>query len=180
MGIKGPTDNSDRMKCPFRVIRTSSNKGDTRGEVWEMICEASGGEILEALEKIPIACLSCDIPAALTEKYACLYLIPFRVFENDGVQSFYACRWFLTLNPQRIPKNTIWCRGCRYWFPRPDESLIPNKARLSHKALQLFLTPPKREISLRSADTKEDQKDRWYKRIWNALGGLWLGYRLGK
>jgi hypothetical protein len=173
MGIKGPTDKSDWLKCPFRVIQPSLTQGDTQEDTKGMICEAGGGTLLlppgKAGETVPLVCLTCDIPEAITEDYACLYLIPFRIFEGDEAQSYYACQWFLTLNPQKVPKDTVWCRGCPYWFPRPDEFLITNRIRLSHKALQFFLFPPEPKISPRSADSKEDKRNRWYERIWNAL-----------
>ena len=142
MGKKGPTDKSDWLKCPFQEILSSPNQGEILGAEIAIICEAGGGTMLlppkKAGETIPLVCLTCDVPEAIMEDYACMYLIPFRVFEGDEAQSYYACRWFLTLNPKKVPKDTIWCRECPYWFPRPDESLITKRIRLGHTARQLF------------------------------------------
>lgn len=167
MGFKGSKEKSDGLECPFRVIEASLNQGETPGKAGKIICEAGGGKILKTQGehdgKVPMVCLSCDIPAALSDKYACMYLIPFRIFGKDKVQSYYACSWFLTLNPQKVPKDTVWCRGCPYWFPRPDESQLRNRIKLSHKARQLFLSPPE-EIVIIPRD-KIIKPRRWHQRI---------------
>jgi len=177
MECTGQTENWSGLGCPVRVIRPSTNQEGISEEIKDIICEAGGGKFLgtkkQDFEKARTFCSRCDIPSALTGEHACLYLVPFRVFTRDKAQSYYACRWFLTLNPQNVQKDTKWCRGCPYWFPRPFESLIPNQIRLSHKALQLFISPPPK-LKQTSGWRIKIKSRRWYQKIGDALP--WISY----
>ncbi len=151
--------------CPFLTIKRSS-ENNHRGVFEQIICEAGGGFVLGTMSSINEAqkiCHSCDIPISLKFKYACLYLVPFRVFLENHVQSYYGCRWYFSLNPQKAPKNMDWCSGCRFWFPRPGESQIPDQARISQKFLRIFLNPSE-NLDRPTPDLREEER-RWYERL---------------
>jgi len=129
------------LSCPFRTYRPAS-EDDQQGILEEIICEAGGGFILGTTDSVNAAqetCQLCDIPTSLKVYHACLNLVPFRVFEDNHVQSYYGCRWHLSRNPRKIPKNMNWCKICGDWFPRPQESLIPDLIRVSHLFYHIFL-----------------------------------------
>jgi len=150
--------------CPFLAVRPSENN---QQEVFkQIICEAGGGFVLGTTESIAAAqkiCLSCDIPQSLNFRYACLYVVPFRVFQENNIQSYYGCRWYFRLNPQKAPKNMDWCIGCRDWFPRPQRIQVPGQIRMSHKFLRIFLNPAE-NIDRPSPDLREEER-KWYERL---------------
>ncbi len=75
---------------------------------------------------VAAVCRACPMPEALTDRWACLHLRPIRFLEDGQWQSFFSCRWFYRLNPQRQPRSPQeQCHGCPYWFPRPGVALIP-------------------------------------------------------
>ena len=139
--IKEQDDPPALLDCPFRTHRlVSSNQ--RRETIEEIICEAGAGYVLATKDSVNAAqeiCQLCDIPASLNFYHACLNLVPFRVFQNNRVQSRYGCRWHFSRNPQKIPRNVDWCKICGDWFPRPPESLIPDLIRVSHEFYRIFL-----------------------------------------
>ena len=138
-------DNLIWLKCPFRVIRSSTAESPAAESSDDVICEAAGGFILCEAGKGQEAgriCMTCDIPLSLTHRHACLYLAPFHVFEGNQAKSYYGCRWRLDFKPMFFPENIDWCRACRNWFPRPPENLVFHQIEFSHRALELFLSPP--------------------------------------
>lgn len=150
--------------CPFRMYRPASEDHQQRN-FKEIICEAGGGFVLGTTETAAAQklCRSCDIPTSLNLKYACLYVVPFRVFQDNHVQSYYGCRWYFRLNPQKVPKSIDWCMGCRDWFPRPQKFLVPGQIRISRKFRHIFLNPSEsREFS--SVAEAEDKRN-WVERL---------------
>jgi hypothetical protein len=151
--------------CPFLAFRPSS-EDNQQGAFTQIICEAGGGYVLGTTESIASAqkvCLSCDIPMSLNLDYSCLFLVPFRVFHENYVQSYYGCRWYFSLNPRKTPKNTDWCMGCNAWFPRPRKTLVPGLIRVSHKFYRLFLNPS--EIIDRPRPELREERRRWYEKL---------------
>ena len=151
--------------CPFLAYRPAS-EDHQQGVFKQIICEAGGGVVLGTMESITAAqkiCLSCDIPKSLNCRYACLYVVPFRVFQDGHVQSYYGCRWYFRLNPQKVPKNMDWCIGCRDWFPRPQRIQVPGQIRISHKVLRIFLNPA--ENIDRPSPTLREEELKWYERL---------------
>ena len=144
--LQEPHDPFAWRDCPFRLIRHAPAENNLSSEVQHIICEAGNGIVLandvSVANEADIFCQSCDIPRSLKYKHACLYLVPFRVFQDHDVQSYYACRWYLNMAPRNVPKDNDWCRACHNWFPRPAESMISEQIEYSHKALALFLAPP--------------------------------------
>lgn len=152
-------------RCPFLAYRPAS-EGHQKGAFEQIICEAGGGFVLGTTESINVAqkiCISCDIRQSLTFRYACLYVVPFRVFQDSQVQTYYGCRWYFRLNPRNTPKNMDWCMGCRDWFPRPHESLILDRITMSHKFLKIFLNPS--EDGNRPFTPLSEEDKRWYVRL---------------
>jgi hypothetical protein len=107
-----------------------------------VICEAGGGVILgtSSDEKTYSVCLACDIPRSLNKKHTCLFLVPFRVFTEKSIQSYYGCRWSMDIPPRNVPRNNDWCQKCLHWFPWSPDSPLPNIFSYSRKALKRFLT----------------------------------------
>jgi len=142
-------DDSILKPCPFREFLNENEDGSPALKRL-IVCEAAGGHILGSEDQagqIEPVCNHCDIPDAIAYPHACLYLIPFRIFEKDGVQSYYGCRWYMCINPRNVPKDNIWCRGCRDWFPRPPEYMVPRRILKTYEAIELFLNPPKSELT---------------------------------
>ena len=164
INLRGQDNPEVLPNCPFRTYRQVS-EDELQGLCKEIICEAGGGFVLGSAESVNATeiCQACDIPISLNLRYACLYVVPFRIFEDDHVQSYYGCRWYFGLNSQKAPKNMEWCIGCRDWFPRPQKFLVPGQIRASHKFRQIFLNPPKRrEFPMLP---REEDKRQWYERI---------------
>lgn len=150
--------------CPFRSMGRAAEIQS--GFARQVICEAGGGFELgtsESMDAVIKICECCNIPATLNLPHACLFLVPFRIFRHDCVQSYYGCRWYFSINPQNAPKNIDWCRGCRDWFPRPPEYLIPGQISICHKFHRIFLNPPERtdHFSIPS----EPRRIRWHERL---------------
>jgi hypothetical protein len=104
-----------------------------------VICEAGGGFVLGRNGgDADLVCASCDIPHSFNKPYACLFLVPFRVFQKESVRSYYGCRWSLDIPARNVPKNNDWCKGCVHWFPWPPDFPVPNLFKYSRKALELF------------------------------------------
>jgi len=142
MSPNGLPEQWNWRKCPFRVIRTVSGEDHSAcGGEW-VVCEAGGGIVLgeSDADSTDAVCRSCDIPPSLKKRQSCLFVVPFRVFRQNGIQSYYSCRWHLNIPSRNVPKNNDWCRGCLHWFPRPDEALVPNTFDFSRRALELFLS----------------------------------------
>lgn len=157
--------------CPFRgFLNGDGDKGPVIKR--RVVCQAAGGHVLGSEDQagqIASVCNRCDIPDAITAPHACLYLIPFRIFDEGGVQTYYGCRWYMCINPRNVPKDNIWCRGCRDWFPRPPEGLIPRRIEKTLEAIDLFLNPPESEsgYSLRPIENS-----RWHRRVLDQM--LWF------
>jgi len=165
MSMKEEHDHAPLPNCAFLAFRTFSDD-HVNGAFEQIICEAGGGFVLGTTKSIRAAqkvCLSCDIPQSLKRESACLHLVPFRVFQENHVQSYYGCRWYFSLNPQKAPKNTDWCRGCSAWFPRPVEALITDQTMMSRKLLQIFLNPS--ETIDPSFHHLGEGKRKWHERL---------------
>jgi len=163
--IQGKDNPAALPNCPFLAYRPTS-EDHQQGNFEQIICGAGGGFVLGTTASIADAqriCLSCDIPQSLTFKYACLYVVPFRIFQDDHVQSYYGCRWYFRLKPQNTPKNMDWCIGCRDWFPRPQRIQVPGQIRISHKFLRIFLNPAE-NIDRPSPNLREEEL-KWYERL---------------
>lgn len=113
--------------CEFRLKRPIASAGPGAPQV-EWVCLAAGGmrlatdEDTTPMEKI---CGACPVPREMVRR-PCLYMVPVRVEERGTLQSYFLCRYFYRLNPQRPPTDTFWCGPCPYWFPRPPLDLIPD------------------------------------------------------
>ena len=180
VGGKAPTwslfgeENIDKRSlkyCEFRITDDPS-KPEDRGEYRignHVLCQAGGnfslGTVGEDTEKIVEICQFCDIPVSMSKGTTpCLHLIPFRVFNKDEVQTFYACQWFFSFDPKGAHKQReSQCEGnCLFWFQRPK-----NKPRLfdpkCDKYLKMFLTSkPKRGFSPPERTYKKSRWKRWW------------------
>lgn len=129
----------------------------------EYICGASGGpedgHVLgvagEDLSPMVAVCNACPIPDALAARQSCLNLVPIRRFSggrrtlpmaqshaqiansSESVDAYFPCRWFYTLYGQNQPRDTIVCRSCQHWFPRPPRELIPEYWPETQKMLRV-------------------------------------------
>ena len=176
MTVSGVPDRTEAkpigVECPFRAIRPSASEEIGGGTRRTVICEAGGGMVIDDADAGPEGkpfCTACDVPCTLAHPKACLYLVPFRVFGENGARSFYACRWRLDFKPLYFPENIDWCRACRNWFPRPAEDLVANQADFSRRALELFRSDPTPYLhpALKDlyAETPEEEKN-WLQRLW--------------
>jgi hypothetical protein len=163
--------------CEFRVTNDPKKPGDMGydrvGD--HVFCQASGnfslGTVGEDTDKIINICQSCDIRNAMSKGTSpCLHLIPFRVFNGNKVQSYYACQWFFSFGPKRAHKQReSQCEGsCLFWFQRPK-----NKPRVfdpkCEKFLKMFLEAKPRG---RFFPLERDQQRPWWKRWWvSCFGG---------
>ncbi len=173
MSVSGMPDKTDekpfRLECPFRVVRPSAKDGNVSPSI---ICEAGGGAAIDDTGNLPETnpvCTVCDIPNALAHPKACLYLVPFRVFQGSGSRSFYSCRWRLDFKPLFFPENIDWCRACRHWFPRPPENLVANQADFSRRALELYRSDPTPYLhpALKDLYMKiPEGRTNWVQRLW--------------
>lgn len=151
--------------CPFRTLGQPAGAHPS-GMTKSVLCEAGGGFELgttDCLDAVNGICASCDIPPSLNLPHACLYLVPFRVFRQGRVQSFFGCRWYFSINPDNTPKNIDWCRGCRDWFPRPPEDLIPGQISISRTFHRYYLNPSERRSRLLLPPVP--RKMRWSERL---------------
>ena len=160
--------------CEFRITNDPS-KPEDEGKYKmgnQVLCQAGGNFLLGIVgkdtEKIIHICQSCDIPVSMAKgPPLCLHLIPFRVFNNDEAQSYYACQWFFSFDPKGVHKSReSQCEGnCLFWFPRPK-----NKPRLfdtkCEKFLKMFLeAEPRRGFF----PPEPDHKRPWWKKWLNGL-----------
>ncbi len=150
--------------CELRLeLRTVDVSG--KGRV-EYICGASGGpehgQVLATaggdMSFLVATCNSCPIPDALEARQSCLNLVPVRRFpgvkrslpmiqtqasqappfwSNEQVKTFFPCRFFYTLYRQNQPRDTMMCRSCPHWFPRPPRELIPEYWPETRKMLRV-------------------------------------------
>jgi hypothetical protein len=156
--------------CEFRVTENLKRPGDA-GEyrVGDHVrCQAAGnfflGTVGEDTEKIVKICQSCDIPPSMSKGTSpCLHLIPFRVFNEHEVRTYYACQWFFSFDPKGAHRNReSQCEGsCLFWFQRPK-----NKPRLfdpkCEKFLNMFLeAKPKTGFFPPTRDQKRSRWKRW-------------------
>ncbi len=175
-GDGGATSGMHWSECPFRHVEAIQDGEGTAPPGARIICQAGGDEVLGFLRKREQAdsvCEACDIPKTLTLGYACLYLLPFRVFREKEVRSYFACRWFINIPPENLHRDIVWCRACRDWFPRPPESLIPGQIAWSRKARELFLDPTRATRKRRSPERQaqpEPGHDRWLTRLLRLTG----------
>jgi hypothetical protein len=136
-------ENYSLKYCEFRVT-DDPNKPEDMGNYRvgnHMLCQAGGnfslGTVGKDTQRIIQICQSCDIPASMSKGTSpCLHLIPFRVFNEHEVQTYYACQWFFSFDPKGAYKQRgSQCEGnCLFWFQRPK-----NKPRLFDPKCQKFL-----------------------------------------
>jgi hypothetical protein len=162
--------------CEFRITDGPTKTKDTSNyEVGnQIICEAGGnyslGIVGKDTEKIVRICQSCDIPVSMAKGTSpCLHLIPFRVFNGEEVQSYYACQWFFSFDPKGAHKRReSQCEGsCLFWFQRPKNkpSLFDPKCE---KFLKMFLEAKPRTGFFPSAT---DRAKPWWRRWWVSYFG---------
>jgi len=162
--------------CEFRVTN-SPNKPEDMGSYRvgdHVLCQAGGNFFLGTVgvdtHKIIKICQACDIPISMSKGTSpCLHLIPFRVFNEHEVQSYYACQWFFSFDPKGAHKQReSQCEGnCLFWFQRPK-----NKPRLfdpkCEKFLKMFLESKPRSGFFPPAT---DRVGPWWKRWWVSYFG---------
>lgn len=150
--------------CELRLERcTLDVSGNER---MEYICGASGGpehgHVLGTVGgdmfSLVAICNTCPIPDALEARQSCLNLVPVRRFSDgkrnlpviqaqvqgdqiaqssEQADAYFPCRWFYTLHGQNQPRNTLLCRACPHWFPRPPREIIPNYWPETQKMLRI-------------------------------------------
>lgn len=150
--------------CELRLERRTL---DVSGkERVEYICGASGGpehgHVLGTvggdISSLVATCNTCPIPDALEARQSCLNLVPVRRFSggkrslpvvqaqmqhvqtaqsNEQADAYFPCRWFYTLYGQNQPRDTMICRSCPHWFPRPPREIIPNYWPETRKMLRI-------------------------------------------
>ena len=147
--------------CELRLERHTHTADGT--EQVEFLCGASGGpeqgHVLGVaggdLSSMVAICNACPIPDALEAHQSCLNLVPVRRFlggkrslpmfqsqavpsgSSEPVETFFPCRIFYTLYRQNQPRDTIVCRSCTHWFPRPPFELIPDYWPETQKMLRV-------------------------------------------
>ena len=160
MSIQGSTVRA----CELRLVRRTVTVDGT--EQVEFLCGAGGGpeqgHVLGVaggnLSSMVAICNACPIPDALEAHQSCLNLVPVRRFpggkrslpmvqslasqavpsrSSEPVESFFPCRIFYTLYRQNQPRDTIVCRSCTHWFPRPPFELIPDYWTETQKMLRV-------------------------------------------
>ncbi|GAB4366180.1 MAG: hypothetical protein Kow00128_09380 [Deltaproteobacteria bacterium] len=127
---------SNLPACAYRRIVASTAPGEDP----HVACGCSGGIPIGMAngggEDLAGVCGSCTIPSELDPaRRTCLYLIPVRIWEEDGLRTGFSCRWFASLKPGYLPAE-VWkcCFGCPHWFPRPpQEELVPGIDRWIRK-----------------------------------------------
>jgi hypothetical protein len=150
--------------CELRLERRTL---DINGiERVEYICGASGGpehgHVLAMvggdMSYMVTMCNACPIPDALGARQSCLNLVPVRRFSggkrslpvvqaqvqgnqtaqnSEQADAYFPCRWFYTLHGQNQPHDTLLCRTCPHWFPRPPREIIPNYWPETRKMLRI-------------------------------------------
>jgi len=157
-------DGSSVRACELRLERRTPDVSGKERVAY--ICGASGGpehgHVLgvagEDISSMIAICNTCPIPDALESHRSCLNLIPVRRFSggkrslpvfqshvqtaqtthsNEPADAYFPCRWFYTLYGQNQPRDTIVCRSCPYWFPRPPREIIPNYWPETRKMLRI-------------------------------------------
>jgi len=150
--------------CELRLERRTLDQSGK--ERVEYICGASGGpedgHVLgvagEDISLMITICNTCPIPDALEARQSCLNLVPVRRFSggkrslpmvqvqvqnartaqsNKQADAYFPCRWFYTLHGQNQPRDTLLCRTCPHWFPRPPHELIPDYWPATQKMLRI-------------------------------------------
>jgi hypothetical protein len=150
--------------CELRLERRAVAADGTERVAY--ICGASGGpehgHVLgvagEDLSSMVATCNACPIPDALEARQSCLNLVPVRRFSggkhslpivqsqashaqpsrsSESVDTFFPCRFFYTLYGQNQPRDTMVCRSCPHWFPRPPRELIPHYWPETQKMLRV-------------------------------------------
>ena len=140
-------------RCELRLERCTLDASGN--EQVEFLCGASGGpeqgHVLGMaggdLSSLVATCNTCPIPDALEARQSCLNLVPVRRFtggkrslpviqaqvqgdqtdqSSEQVDAYFPCRWFYTLHGQKQPRDTLLCRACSHWFPRPPREIIPD------------------------------------------------------
>jgi len=160
--------------CEFRIT-DDPNKPENMGcyRIGDhVLCQAGGnfflGTVGEQTERIIQICQSCDIPVSMTKGTSpCLHLIPFRVFNGEEVQSYYACQWFFSFDPKGAHKRReSQCEGsCLFWFQRPK-----NKPKLFDPKCEKFLKMFLEAEPIRGFFPPElSHKRPWWKRWWDAV-----------
>jgi hypothetical protein len=150
--------------CELRLERrTLDGSGKERVEY---ICGASGGpehgHVLGIaggdLSLMVATCNACPIPDALEASRSCLNMVPVRRYpggkrsllivqslapqaepsqNSEPAETFFPCRFFYTLYGQNQPRDTIVCRSCPHWFPRPPLEIIPDYWQETQKMLRV-------------------------------------------
>jgi hypothetical protein len=178
--------------CELRLEQSTRAADGTERVAY--ICGASGGpehgHVLgvagENLSAMIATCNACPIPDALEARQSCLNLVPVRRFpggkrslpmlqaqasqaqpsrSSESVETFFPCRFFYTLYGQNQPRDTMVCRSCPYWFPRPPRELIPGYWSETRKMLRVVsgeestLGPPTGLYS--SATQRSSSKSLW-------------------
>ena len=160
--------------CEFRVM-DNPNKPENMGSYRvgdQVLCQAGGNFFLGTVgvdtHRIIKICQDCDIPISMSKGTSpCLHLIPFRVFNEHEVQTYYACQWFFSFDPKGAHKQReSQCEGnCLFWFQRPR-----NKPRLfdpkCERFLKMFLQA---RPNSRLFPPQRDSRRPWWKRLWNGF-----------
>jgi hypothetical protein len=158
--IEGAVVRICELRLERRTLDVSGN------EHVEYICGASGGpehgHMLSTaggdMSSLVATCNACPIPDALEARQSCLNLVPVRRFtggkrslpviqaqvqgdqtaqSSELADAYFPCRWFYTLHGQKQPRDTVLCRACPHWFPRPPREIIPNYWSETRKMLRI-------------------------------------------
>lgn len=154
---------------------------------------------------IAAICAACPVPGALADRRACLQLRPIRLVEKEGplhpdggetpmtnwrsdtedtaqpthteLRSFFSCRWFYTLRPERQPESlAVQCDGCPYWFPRPSVGLMrgywAETDRIRAEVRRARTEPPPMRQSTWQPDAA-NRKRTWWTRLRKSVFG-WI------
>ncbi len=190
---KSPIGQSAPVRpCELRLERRTVASDGT--EHVEFICGASGGPehghvlgvVGEDLSAMIATCNACPIPDALEARQSCLQLVPIRRFSggrrslpmvqsqvqspasSEPVDVFFPCRYFYTLYGQKQPRDTLVCKSCPHWFPRPPRELIPNYWSETQKMLRVVngeestLGPP---TGLYAPASQQPPARTWWQRL---------------
>jgi hypothetical protein len=151
-------------RCELRLERCTLDA--CGNEQVEYLCGASGGpehgHVLATsggdMSSLVAICNTCPIPDALEDGQSCLNLVPVRRFpggkrilpviqaqvqgdqtaqSSEQADVYFPCRWFYTLHGQKQPRDTLLCRACPHWFPRPPREIIPNYWPETRKMLRI-------------------------------------------